>query len=299
MRFLIPLAALILSLGSAAAGTQTDKLTLTPQASPSCASGKSCLYSKTGDSLLYTADAAGLELKLHAAQQFRSSSNCSGLGSPTAGDVCYDTSLGVFRFFGGSWTTGISDGSLYVALAGAQTITGVKTFSAAPVFSAGASSGGNLAMGANKITGLGTPTASTDAATKGYVDSAAPEILFTRSCTLTAAAADTPVDCLADADVPASKKAYMMGWRVKVNGGSAWSPINVCTIEDTTGTDLITIGATTLGANAFVIDASANVTQETAYALNQGSATAKGLRVVCVSTDAGSDLVFTLFGAIK
>jgi hypothetical protein len=29
---------------------------------------------------------------------------------------------------------------------------------------------GNLAMGTNKVTGLGTPTTSTDAATKGYVD---------------------------------------------------------------------------------------------------------------------------------
>jgi hypothetical protein len=32
---------------------------------------------------------------------------------------------------------------------------------------------GNLAMGTNKVTGLGTPTTSTDAATKGYVDTAA------------------------------------------------------------------------------------------------------------------------------
>jgi hypothetical protein len=31
---------------------------------------------------------------------------------------------------------------------------------------------GNLAMGTNKVTGLGTPTTSTDAATKGYVDTA-------------------------------------------------------------------------------------------------------------------------------
>lgn len=38
-----------------------------------------------------------------------------------------------------------------------------------PTF-AGASLTGNLAMGTNKITGLGTPTADTDAATKAYVD---------------------------------------------------------------------------------------------------------------------------------
>lgn len=41
---------------------------------------------------------------------------------------------------------------------------------ATPTF-AGATFNGNVALGGNKVTGLGTPTASTDAATKGYVDS--------------------------------------------------------------------------------------------------------------------------------
>ena len=43
---------------------------------------------------------------------------------------------------------------------------------AAKVSKSGDSMTGALAMGSNKITGLGTPTASTDAATKGYVDTA-------------------------------------------------------------------------------------------------------------------------------
>jgi len=38
---------------------------------------------------------------------------------------------------------------------------------------AGGTMSGAIAMGTNKITGMGTPTASTDAATKGYVDTAA------------------------------------------------------------------------------------------------------------------------------
>lgn len=43
---------------------------------------------------------------------------------------------------------------------------------ATKVSKSGDSMTGALAMGSNKITGLGTPTASTDAATKGYVDTA-------------------------------------------------------------------------------------------------------------------------------
>ncbi len=54
--------------------------------------------------------------------------------------------------------------SAFVMLAGAQTITGAKTFSA------GAAMGNPLDMSGNQINNLATPTASTDAATKGYVD---------------------------------------------------------------------------------------------------------------------------------
>ena len=41
----------------------------------------------------------------------------------------------------------------------------------------GATLGGNLAAGGNRITGLGTPSASTDAATKGYVDTAVSNVV--------------------------------------------------------------------------------------------------------------------------
>jgi hypothetical protein len=43
-------------------------------------------------------------------------------------------------------------------------------FSDTVVLKTGSTMSGNLAMGTNKVTGLGTPTTSTDAATKGYVD---------------------------------------------------------------------------------------------------------------------------------
>ena len=52
-------------------------------------------------------------------------------------------------------------------------ISGLTTDLAAKLALAGGTMSGAIAMGTNKITGLGTPTDGTDAATKNYVDSAA------------------------------------------------------------------------------------------------------------------------------
>ena len=52
----------------------------------------------------------------------------------------------------------------------AAAIADTGNFSDTVVLKSGSTMSGNLAMGTNKITGLGTPTASTDATTKGYVD---------------------------------------------------------------------------------------------------------------------------------
>lgn len=59
-----------------------------------------------------------------------------------------------------------------VKLSGTQTITGAKTFSGSTTFSGSVSHASTVAMGSNKITNLGTPSSSTDAANKSYVDSA-------------------------------------------------------------------------------------------------------------------------------
>jgi len=54
----------------------------------------------------------------------------------------------------------------------AAAIADTGNFSDTVVLKSGSTMSGALAMGNNKITGLGTPTASTDAATKGYIDTA-------------------------------------------------------------------------------------------------------------------------------
>ena len=52
----------------------------------------------------------------------------------------------------------------------AAAINDTANFADTVVLKSGSTMSGNLAMGTNKITGLGTPTDSTDAATKGYID---------------------------------------------------------------------------------------------------------------------------------
>ncbi len=148
----------------------------------------------------------------------------------------------------------------------------------------------------------GTP--STGCFTSVTIGGAPAEAVFSRTCTITSAAAATPVVCLADADVPAGKKAYLLGWHAKVNGATAWATTTVCRIADTSGAGgsgvlFISALVAALTSNAFIADNSANITQESAYSLNTSGTADYGLQVACDLNGTGSDLVVTLYGAIK
>lgn len=262
-------------------GSKTDTLVYNPLGSaPTCPSGKACSYALSADSQVYDVDAAGLILKSHAAKSFRSSASCSALASPANGDVCYDTGSSLFRFYSAGWTSAPVNDSLLVHKAGSETITGAKNF------------------GGQKLAGVATPTVSTDAATKGYVDAAAPEIFWTRTCTITSAAAATPVTCLSDGAV-GTKSAYLMGWRLKVNGATAWGTTTTCSIKDSLAVAFSDVPVSLLGGNSLVDASASGVTHSAAYSLNQGSTASRGLVVVCDADGTGSDLVVTMFGSIK
>lgn len=155
----------------------------------------------------------------------------------------------------------------------------------------------NAALTAPGPTGSVTPN--TGAFTTLSVAGAPTAATFFRTCTLTSAAAATPVDCLAAADVPAALSAKLAKWHAYVNGATVWGTVATCTIEDTAGNDLVNIAVAALTGDTFIDDGSANVTKEARYRLGTGGAVDQGLRVVCDANGTGSDLVFVLSGSIQ
>jgi len=116
----------------------TDSIEFTAAAAPSFTSGRGGIYLSSVDGLFHTVDTNALDLKMHAAQSFRTSASCAGLSSPANGDVCYDSGLTAFRYYAAGWTTAPTNDALLVHLAGTESITGAKTFTTTPVLPAGA-----------------------------------------------------------------------------------------------------------------------------------------------------------------
>ena len=395
---------------------ETDGIEMKPKASaPTCTSGRTCVYSLSADGLIYTIE-GGTALKLHAARSVRTSADCAALSSPAAGDVCYDTSLGVFRFYAAGWTSVAVDDSLLLHKAGAENVTGTKTWNAdqtttdnsydwgdathrfqqlgviqllsgssTGLLTAGVADGGSAvawilnntvalsttakllslqdasvevfavqqdgaviapsigtaagaqhalpagtaailtadstatvtgkSIDAGQLTGnvvaariataltapgpIGSVTPDTGSFSTLAVAGASTAASFFRTCTLTSAAAATPVPCLAAADVPAALSPKLAKWSIYVNGGTGWATTTVCTLEDTGGNDLVNVAVAALTADTFVTDHSANVTQEARYRLGTGGAADAGIQVVCDQNGTGSDLVVVVSGTIQ
>lgn len=129
----------------------------------------------------------------------------------------------------------------------------------------------------------------------------ATEAVFSRTCTLTSATAITPVNCLSNADVPSGQKAYLLGWHAKINGATAWATTANCWIQDTGGTSVIfvTTAVAAMTGNAFLVDGTASITQQTPYSLGTGGTTDLGLEIACNANGTGSNWVVTVYGVIK
>jgi len=261
-RALLVGAALVLLAGvSVAAGLRVTSVEMTPVASNPVASGVGGLYVKNTDGKPRLVSSGGTEYTAGVATGLQISSGAPG--SAALGD-CWSDSAASYK------------------------LTCKE-------------SGGNLQqrpdLTAPGTLGCGTPGAACFSSVT--IAGATAEAFFSRTCTITSAAAATPVNCLSDGSVPATKKAYLLGWHAKVSGATNWATTATCTLRDTSAVSFVVMAVAALTGNAFVGDHSANITQSSAYALNSGGTADKGLEIVCSANGTGSDLVVTIYGVIK
>jgi hypothetical protein len=151
------------------------------------------------------------------------------------------------------------------------------------------------------VTTLGVQTYAAGVATgylPGNLDSG--RIMFERTVTITSAAAGTAVSIVADSEVPAGKKCYVLGFRGQVAGGTLWATTATVKVQDTNGTpvDFITVAVAAMTANANIFANTANVTPENAYMRNTGGTAAKGVRLKGNANGTGSDFIVTVYGYI-
>ncbi len=158
-------------------------------------------------------------------------------------------------------------------------------------------SGATLPL-AGILTNTGSINTTTGTVKSGTVVVGVP---FMATATLTSAAAATPVSLIADAAVPAGKKAYITSAFAIVDGGTLWATTATVKIQDTNGTpvDFVTYAVAGLGANAKLDLATANVTVEAAVKNGTGGTAAKGLQIVGNANGTGSDLKVVISGFIK
>jgi hypothetical protein len=123
---------------------------------------------------------------------------------------------------------------------------------------------------------------------------------FSRTVTITSAAAATPVSILADAEVGTGRKVYVQQVIATVGGATAWATTANVKVQDTNSSpvDFFTMLVAALGANARAVFGSASTTIETAAGTMTGGTAGKGLQVVGNANGTGSTLTVTVTGFI-
>lgn len=141
-------------------------------------------------------------------------------------------------------------------------------------------------------------------AVEGVVASLAedPGIPFRKTVKLTAAAAETPVSIIADADVGAGKRVYITSMYANVNGAEAWSGTgdNVI-VRDRAGSPVaaITLPDSILTDSAQLMFGSTGVVLGDGIKDGTGMTDAEGIEIVGDGAfSAGSDLIVTVCGFI-
>lgn len=261
----------------------TDYLIVTPRGSaPTTRTGYAQVYADSGTGKIRFLSSAGTFVEAGMAD--KAVTAASDPGTPAEGQLYANTTSHTLKFYDGStWQT--------LAMA-AGSVPSTRTITTtAPL-----AGGGDLS--ANRVLSLTLASVTPGLSVVGG-GLAVSERAFSRSCTLSSAAAQTPVVCLSDADVGAGKVAYLTHWRVKVNGATPWVGPTGAVIKDTAGNAFVTIPVGELLGNAFIDDAGATVVLANPYALGTGTASGKGIQVVADMSGAGSDLVLTIGGTIR
>lgn len=126
-------------------------------------------------------------------------------------------------------------------------------------------------------------------------------VQFTRTATITSAAAVTAVSLIADSEVPVGFTPYVTDFIARVNGTTVWATTATVKIQDTNGTavDFVTMAVAALTSQARVFKSSANVTIENAMANGTGGTASKGLQLKGDANGTGSDLIVTVSGFYK
>ncbi len=132
---------------------------------------------------------------------------------------------------------------------------------------------GDFALGTNRITGLGTPTADTDAATKGYVDAAIEGLAWKDSVVAASTAAGTLATDFENADV-LDGVTLATGDRILLKDQAAGAENGIYTVNasgaPTRAVDLDT-GSGASGAATFVEEGTTNADLQFLCSSNEGS----------------------------